>query len=71
MRKNTLDSISYAASKNKTVKRDVNLDLLRMISMIMVVGLHTLGWGGLIEGTLTPGTANWYLGTRCRHCPCR
>ena len=43
-------------------KRDNNLDLLRIISMLMVVCLHTVGWGGLVEGALVPGTANWYLG---------
>ena len=57
-----INSTNYAASKNKTVKRDTGLDLLRIISMIMVVCLHTVGWGGLVEGALIPGTVNWYLG---------
>ena len=43
-------------------KRDNNLDLLRIISMLMVVCIHAVGWGGLVEGALIPGTANWYLG---------
>jgi surface polysaccharide O-acyltransferase-like enzyme len=30
--------------------------------MIMVVCLHTFGWGGLVESALVPGTYNWYLG---------
>lgn len=47
---------------NITMKRDTSLDLLRIISMIMVVCLHTVGWGGLVEGALIPGTGNWYLG---------
>ena len=29
---------------------------------MMVVCNHTVSWGGLIEGALVPGTANWYLG---------
>ena len=57
-----LNSTNYAASMNITMKRDTSLDLLRIISMIMVVCLHTVGWGGLVEGALIPGTGNWYLG---------
>ena len=30
--------------------------------MLMVVCIHTVGWGGLVEGALIPGTVNWYLG---------
>lgn len=56
------NSTDYVVSKNKVVKRDANLDLLRIISMMMVVCLHTVGWGGLVDGALIPGTANWYLG---------
>ena len=43
-------------------ERNYNLDLLRIVCMIMVVSIHTLGWGGLIENALVPGTYNWYLG---------
>ena len=56
------NSTNYADLQNKAVKRDTGLDLLRIISMIMVVCIHTVGWGGLVEGALVPGTANWYLG---------
>ena len=56
------NSTDYVASKNKALKRDASLDLLRIISMMMVVCLHTVGWGGLVDGALIPGTANWYLG---------
>lgn len=42
--------------------RNHNLDLLRIVCMLMVVGLHTLNHGGLIEKTLVVGTANWYIG---------
>lgn len=42
-------------------KRNCSIDLLRMISMIMVVCNHTLSWGGLIEGSLVPGTSNYFI----------
>ena len=42
--------------------RSTNLDLLRIVSMVMVVCLHTVGWGELVEGALVPRTVNWYLG---------
>ena len=42
--------------------RNTNLDLLRILSMMMVVCLHTLNHGGLIGEALIPGTVNWYLG---------
>ena len=45
-----------------TKERDIGLDLLRIISMIMVVCLHCCNHGGLVEGTLVPGTVNWVLG---------
>lgn len=47
---------------NKQASRDTGLDLLRIVCMVMVVCLHTLVWGGLVEGTLVPFTANWYVG---------
>lgn len=43
-------------------ERDYGLDLLRIICMLMVVCLHAFNHGGLVEGTLVPGTANFYLG---------
>lgn len=43
-------------------ERDYGLDLLRILCMLMVVCLHALNHGGLVEGTLVPGTANFYLG---------
>lgn len=42
--------------------RNSSLDLLRIVCMVMVVCLHAVGWGGLVEGALVPGTYNWYLG---------
>ena len=42
--------------------RNNSLDLLRIISMMMVVSLHFFGHGGLVCGALVEGTANWYLG---------
>ena len=42
--------------------RNSSLDLLRIVCMVMVVCIHTLGWGGLVENALVPGTYNWYLG---------
>ena len=43
-------------------ERDNGLDLLRILCMLMVVCLHAFNHGGLVEGTLVPGTANFYLG---------
>lgn len=37
------------------------MDLLRIICMMMVVCIHTLGWVGLIENTLAPGTPNYFI----------
>ena len=45
-----------------TNKRNNNLDLLRIVCMLMVVGLHTLNHGGLIGKSLVVGSANWYIG---------
>lgn len=42
-------------------RRNLNLDLLRILCMLMVVCIHSLGWGGLIENRLIPGTANYFL----------
>ena len=42
--------------------RSISLDLLRIVCMLMVVCQHALGHGGLIEGTLVPGSLNWYAG---------
>lgn len=44
------------------VSRNTNLDLLRIISMLMVVCLHFFNHGGLVEDALVYGEANWYLG---------
>ncbi|MGM9594490.1 MAG: acyltransferase [Candidatus Onthomonas sp.] len=43
-------------------KRNINFDLLRIICMLMVVCLHSLNHGGLVEQSLIPGSANFYLG---------
>ena len=42
-------------------KREYGLDLLRIVSMFMVVILHSLNHGGLVEGALVPGTLNFYV----------
>lgn len=42
-------------------KRDNGLDLLRIISMLMIVALHFWGHGGLIGGELAEGTVNWFI----------
>lgn len=44
------------------MKRETGLDLLRIISMLLVVATHFYGHGGLINGTLAPGEANWFVG---------
>ena len=41
--------------------RSISIDLLRIISMIMVVSLHSMNHGGLIEKSLIPGTPNYFL----------
>ena len=40
-------------------ERNMSLDLLRIISMLMVVWIHSFSHGGLFEA-LTPGSVNWY-----------
>ena len=42
-------------------ERNRNLDLLRIVSMFMVVVLHSVGHGGLNDITPAYGSANWYL----------
>lgn len=44
-------------------KRETNLDLLRIVCMMMVVGLHffNISHGGLIDGALETGSANWNI----------
>lgn len=42
--------------------RHTERDLLRIISMLMVVLGHFFSHGGLMDGTLVPWTANWFLG---------
>lgn len=44
------------------IRRNTGLDCLRILSMLMVVGLHFWVHGGLVEGKLTAGTINWFLG---------
>ncbi len=46
----------------KNNERNMSLDLLRIISMLMVVCLHFYGHGGLTEAALIPGTFNWFAG---------
>ena len=48
-----------------TQKRNSNLDLLRIICMLMIVSLHFYSHGGLINHALSPHTANWYIGNLC------
>lgn len=43
-------------------KRHVNLDLLRIICMMMVVCFHFYNHGGLVNDALKPGGWNWYVG---------
>lgn len=43
-------------------KRNLNLDMLRILCMFFVVTIHCLGRGGLIEGTAIKfGTVNYHL----------
>ena len=42
-------------------KRNSSLDLLRVLSMWMVVMLHVFG-NGQVLGNTTTGSANWLLG---------
>lgn len=42
--------------------RNAGLDLLRIVSMLMVVCLHFFSHGGLMLGTFERGTPNWYIG---------
>ena len=42
--------------------RNNSLDLLRILSMFMVVILHVFGSSGLLRDTLVPGHYNWYIG---------
>lgn len=41
--------------------RNSSLDLLRIVSMMMVIGLHFFNHGGLLGESPVPGSANWYL----------
>ncbi len=43
-----------------TDKRDYGIDLLKIISMIMICGLHILGSGGVLKNCLKD-SANWYI----------
>ena len=40
-------------------ERNMSLDLLRIICMLMVVWIHSFSHGGLFKA-LIPGSANWY-----------
>lgn len=40
-------------------EREYGIDLLRIVSMLMIVVLHTLGRGGILDNT-TYGTGNYY-----------
>lgn len=44
---------------SKTTKRNSGIDLLRIISMIMIVTLHLLGHGGILNN-LEPFTSGHY-----------
>ncbi len=43
-------------------KRNAGLDILRVLSMLMVVSWHFLCHGGLVGYALKPVSANWFLG---------
>lgn len=43
-------------------KRDINLDILRILCMFFVVTIHCLGRGELVEGTaIRFGTINYHI----------
>ena len=46
--------------------RRAGLDLLRILSMVMIIGLHMLGQGGILDAS-APGSAAWYVsrGLQC------
>ena len=46
-------------NRNETPGRILGLDLLRMLSMVMVIVLHLLAQGGILEAA-APKTAAWY-----------
>lgn len=43
----------------RRAERNVGLDLLRLLAMVMVVILHILGQGGILDAAL-PGSLTWY-----------
>lgn len=52
----------------RETERNLGIDLLRLVSMLMVICLHCLGWGGLsnaLEGTPAAQQAAWFLGAAC------
>lgn len=46
--------------------RILGLDVLRILSMVMIIGLHLLGQGGILEAAV-PGSGAWYA-SRCLQC---
>ncbi|MBQ7982534.1 MAG: acyltransferase family protein [Clostridia bacterium] len=42
-------------------KRNLSIDLLRILCMILVIVRHSLNHGGLIKESLIPGTPNYFI----------
>ena len=62
-----MDKIDESIAK-KARERNYGIDLLRLISMLMVVTLHVLGQGGVlrnVRGTTFKGEAFWALEIAC------
>ena len=47
--------------EKSTSERNTGIDLLRVISMLMVVMLHVLGQGGVIRGNIELTKSNYYI----------
>ena len=61
------NEIAYSAQSPKVNQkriRNYGIDLLKIVSMLMVVVLHILGQGGVLEATI-PGTPRWAVAWLC------
>lgn len=57
------DKLYYYVNRcGSMMDRSIGMDLLRVICMLLVVGTHFYGHGGLVNGTLVAGEVNWVAG---------
>lgn len=62
------ENLQREAKPNKPKERNIGIELLRIVSMLMIVILHCLGHGGVLKGSAglpAHNSAAWFLEIAC------